>query len=308
MANLTLEGREEVRAYVEEKLKEVPEGKRMKLPKETLEKLLFEEVVLNQEKNIKIKFPVWSGDFLRKLDLSEVDFEDVTWDSLKWKSCNIEYEDDDFEITNNLYSREFKKIYNLQRLNNDYIVNYSGTNANIDLSLSFEFKYVSYFAMDNCDCSNCEEVYFSDEVREKNSYFGNCNLSNSKLKIPSNIIISDIENVNFENCDLSDCIIDLTKIIDICEWDRKSRFNLKNTNATVIFDASNNKVNEIISFEVLEELKKDSFVGCYVNGEFILSPEEIAIKKQEKQELQRLKEEIASLFREQQEEDKPKHV
>ena len=39
-----------------------------------LESLLFEEIVVNKEKGIKLKVPVWSGEFLREIYLSEVDF------------------------------------------------------------------------------------------------------------------------------------------------------------------------------------------------------------------------------------------
>lgn len=47
-----------------------------------LEDLLFEIITLNKEKGIKIKLPIWSGDFLKKIDLSEIDFTDVSWNSL----------------------------------------------------------------------------------------------------------------------------------------------------------------------------------------------------------------------------------
>ena len=77
---------------------------------------------------------------------------------------------------------------------------------------------------------------------------------------------------------------------------------LKGKNAKIQGEIPQLKTGEEAKIEYdLEKLKKDSFAGCYVNGEYILSPEEIAI---EKQEIQRIKEEIASLFREQQEDQK----
>ena len=76
---LNKQGREELRKKIEEQLQNVPEGQRVHLDKELLEELLFETITYNKNTNEKLKLPVWSGDFLRKIDLSEVSFEDVAW-------------------------------------------------------------------------------------------------------------------------------------------------------------------------------------------------------------------------------------
>lgn len=54
--------------------------------------LLFDTYTCNKEKEIKIKLPVWSGEFLQKLDLSQVDFEDVFWCFMEM-DANLDSED-----------------------------------------------------------------------------------------------------------------------------------------------------------------------------------------------------------------------
>ena len=70
---LNLEGRKELRKYVEEFLAKVPEGKRVKINDDVLQTLLFETIIIPYNED-KVKIPVWSGSFLRKIDLSKVSF------------------------------------------------------------------------------------------------------------------------------------------------------------------------------------------------------------------------------------------
>ena len=62
---LSFDGRQELRKATEKLLESVPEGKRIQLPKKTLEMLLFEK---NEKHSDDIAYPFWSGDFLKKLD------------------------------------------------------------------------------------------------------------------------------------------------------------------------------------------------------------------------------------------------
>ena len=70
------------RERIEVMLRKVPEGQRIKLDKDLLEDLLFVKKTVNEEKDIMVKLPVWSGKFLRKIDLSEVSFDNVSWTML----------------------------------------------------------------------------------------------------------------------------------------------------------------------------------------------------------------------------------
>ncbi len=113
------------RERIEVMLRKVPEGQRIKLDKDLLEDLLFVKKTVNEEKDIMVKLPVWSGKFLRKIDLSEVSFDNVSWTMLdNITSIAISK---DFEI-----DEEFvKQLELIQRRNNSRCINYSFTNANI---------------------------------------------------------------------------------------------------------------------------------------------------------------------------------
>ena len=67
--------KKELRANIEEQLKQVPDGQRVHLDKELLEDLIFFKGK-NKDGRV-IKVPVWTGHFLRKIDLSEISFENV---------------------------------------------------------------------------------------------------------------------------------------------------------------------------------------------------------------------------------------
>lgn len=65
-ALLNKEDKEKLRKNVAEQLMKVPEGRRIHLPKELVETLLFEKKIEKKTKDI-VKFVVWSGPFLRNL-------------------------------------------------------------------------------------------------------------------------------------------------------------------------------------------------------------------------------------------------
>ena len=143
--NLSKESKDELRTIIKDNLKNIPDGQQIHLNKDILEFLLFDEIVVNQEKNLKMKIPVWSGEFLRKIDLSEVDFTDVSWQV--FSDSNIRLEeiecDDDFNI----------KIMIIKENNKNYTINYSYTNAVIDLTKSFEAK--------NCVLCRCHNHHYA---------------------------------------------------------------------------------------------------------------------------------------------------
>ena len=80
-----------LRLGIQSMLEDVPEGQRIDLEDpELLDQLLFDTYTErlnglykdrfpNGSPDVKIKYPVWSGPFLSKLDLSSVNFEDVMW-------------------------------------------------------------------------------------------------------------------------------------------------------------------------------------------------------------------------------------
>ena len=72
-------------AYTGKLIEYIQSGKyeifgKIKLDKDILEDLLFDTVKIKRKDiSYTVKLPVWSGRFLEALDLSEVDFSDVSW-------------------------------------------------------------------------------------------------------------------------------------------------------------------------------------------------------------------------------------
>lgn len=174
-----LNSMEMIRKAMELVLTIVPEEKKIELPRETLEKLLFDVVEINSGE--KGKIPVWSGKFLRKLDLSKISFEDVCWTNA--------YLLDEIQ-------EKYKNTYNK-------MIDYSCTNANIDFTKSHEGKINSNNIMvKNCnfadvDLSNVDYSNASICIR-----FLNTDVSNTGIKLGrSSLVVST--NSNFSNVDLS---------------------------------------------------------------------------------------------------------
>lgn len=92
-----------LRKMVKKTLEKVEEGCKIHLEKELLETLLFDtcyEKIKNTcpnplfaGKKVLVKFFVWSGPFLSKIDLREVSFEDVLWSNnidAYFENCNTD--------------------------------------------------------------------------------------------------------------------------------------------------------------------------------------------------------------------------
>lgn len=206
---LSLDERNNLRKTLEKKLENVPEGKRMKLPKELVEELLFEtnisfiddEVLRNKGVDIdkfkKAKFPVWTGDFLRKLDLSEVSFDNVTWDLL---GILLLFEYSGYDVN---------EFYELYRKNDNYEstdssvarrrncrVVFANTNAIIDFSKAYQISSTLGLCISNCDFSN---VDLSKSGLEKMNVVRFSNFSGTHLKG----IEFDLGFNYFEKCDFT---------------------------------------------------------------------------------------------------------
>ncbi len=166
---ISLTDKKEIREKVEAKLKRVAKGKRIKLDKQLLEFLLFDEETMDKEKGLKAKVPVWSGEFLQKIDLSEVDFTNVLWST---------------------------------RDNSDFY----DTNAKIDLTKSFEaitrkaiiLNFCDFGGLDfsSLDLSGIEQVILNDS-----------DIGNTNLVIPKNVILK-ANCSRFDDIDLSGRTID----------------------------------------------------------------------------------------------------
>lgn len=135
-----------LRIELEKMLVEVPQGERIKLERDLLEELIFEcRYVKDSVTKIK-KIIVWTGDFLKKIDLSDVSFDDVDWD----------------------YSKDPTKL------------DFSGTNIKPDFEKSFARRNNLDLEIKNCDFSDAE---LSNVTLCGKCNINDCYFSNSGIKI-----------------------------------------------------------------------------------------------------------------------------
>lgn len=268
---LDLYRKEELRKDIERFLQDVPADQKVTVSKELLEQLLFEEIILNRKRNIVIKLPVWSGEFLQKIDLSQIDFSNVSWAALDYFRNNRNFIKNSNSIAEYLYNLDENRNYcdrtsfvvrlhelkNLERL---FVskVNYNGTNANIDFSKSFESLHQNDIKVMGCSFENCN-VYFSKKFRS--FYLADSDFSNSRMTLPNNVSDLNVKECNFENCDLSRTTFDITRMLLF----GLNLNNLKNTGAKLVF-----KNYKEIYFIML---KQKLLTGCYLNDTLIENDE-----------------------------------
>lgn len=292
---LNTQAKDELRAKIIEQLKNVPKGQRVNLEKELLEDLLFEVITLDKEKDIKVKLPVWSGWFLSKIDLSQVDFSNVSWSMLD-PSQDIGYLEyiDGISVDENVFDRIDKiRTQNIDErydLGYGFLVSYAGTNANIDLTKSFEAIYRKYIEIREC---NFEGVDFSqlDLSGLKGLYLNSSSISQTKLTIPSDIELTGHRSF-FTNIDLSSREIDAYEYFFEDTYNL-SRCDLENTGIRIKLDVE--KFKDGTYKEDLQEVMGEDWVGCYVNGKKIKSVDERqAIAQEKNAEYEKMKEDLIS--------------
>ena len=302
---LNREAKKEMREKIIEMLENVPEGKKVHLRKELLEELLFEVVVLDEEKNIKVKCPAWSGKFLRKIDLSEVDFEDVSFsltdendifiDSLyDLELINTSRKLDEYDQFRNRYEMLFEEFYNsplnIDKDDSEFDYDYSYTNAKIDLMKLFDTKY---YGKINLMCVNLAGVDLSSTIFPNDKKFRidftSCDVSNTNLNFPKHVELS-FWSSNLSNLDLSNRKVNFTSFPpELPGLDDKYDYiyacNLYNTKLNVNLDLNevieycyfnpiDHDFRELVNDPNFQELIKyinENLVGCYINGK-ILSP------------------------------------
>lgn len=288
---LNEKSKNEIREEIVRQLKNVPEGRRVHLDKELLESLLFQSVTYNKEKNEKLKLPVWFGDFLRKIDLSEVSFEDVSWSLIvndKWdypEQAYMEFMD----------KESFDKMPNiLPRLDGGSKIDYSHTNANIDFSKSFEFKKIGKVYLLYCDFNGVD--LSKNDMSNLECY--ECDLANTKIKLSPEMFDNDryssINYTNLKNIDLSKFSVDFIDLIgDKCFFDSNCDFS--NTGLNVSLNLYMDEKDADRRKDLKENLKDlmHNLCGCYIDGKLVHTEEErrtIALDK--KSEYEKMKEEL----------------
>ena len=278
---LNTESKNKLRAKIVEELKGVPANKKVKLDKYLLESLLFDELKYtisngNKTTTLNPRIPVWSGEFLRNIDLSEVDFTNVSWSSLGF-DCKALAEKD------SIFPREILKKIEQKRTsleNRKYLVNYSCSNANIDLSKSFEAINIHNIDIRKCNFAGLD--FSKQELDDINGiYVIESDISGTKLHIP---FTSHLEAYSSSLCglDLSDITID--------GWHYLGYLGGKTTNLTYC-KLCGTHINIDLRLPlpqgfdaILCEAMRTSLINCYINGTLIKSPAKL---KSEKTELQK---------------------
>ena len=280
-----------IREYIEGRICEIPDEQRLQLDKEILEPLLFETITINKEKGIKLKVPIWSGNFLKKIDLSQVDFTNVSWgiqgmDEDSPYSIDINGLDVDPTVNKRIKgiiakgAKKYDEKEHKEHTEEDgeekddkitYLVDYSGTNANIDLTQSFEAlnegvieaRLCNFSGLDfsKTDLSKCREISF-DVV----------DLSGTKLVIPNpNKSKLKAYCSNFDGLDLSSRTINGNKYFDSDTSENLPQCNLHNTAINITLEP--NGLDESDK-EDIKTVMERNWVGCYVNNTKIHSKEE----------------------------------
>ena len=282
ITNLT----EEQRKIIIDVLNNVKEGVLIPLETEYLDSFLFDTYYLDSDKKRCIKLPVCSGPFLRKLDLSKVDFSFVSWIMLTdayspsmESLCELKESFDEIMVIRDRILKE----------NRGYIVDYSGTNANIDLTASYEAQ--NYYSVEVASC-NFEGVDMSKNqsglaaVELFEIY--NSNLGNTNLNIPSRAdlyaINSSLRGIRlgrrqisaYEYCVASSGLSrekDYRKLgkhlpgCDLCQ----TGINIDYCGSLV---EKTRPENARILCDSLKEALINNWRGCYFNGKYIKTTEE----------------------------------
>lgn len=274
--NLNKRGRDELRTKVAEKLKDVPKGKRVILDSKILDQLLFETIVLNHETKEVIKLPYWSGEFLSKIDLSEVDFSDVSW-GFAYGATNLKrfFES---ELSYGRYLSAFGEIFEKNR--GLFCVNYSNTNTKIDFSKSFETKHNGTPSM---VAINFSGVDFSHMDLSDFDSITDCDLSNTGINVNDNFTNNSYSNVIFDNVDFGKITLSAEDFLS-----ETSPFSSKcyfvNSRLSIIYNLVECKKEKGAAkyFSNLGRMiKNGKFNGCYINGKLIKSEEERCQLKEE---------------------------
>ena len=309
--------KDKLRKHIVEQLEKVPDGQRVRLDKDLLEDLLFKVIMVDKEKGIELKLPIWSGYFLKKIDLSQVDFSNVSWGIIRGHFESV----GDFEVycernypalLDEVNGELYEQIIEDRLLRGDYIydINYSGTNANIDLTKSYEAKYKNCIILNSC---NFQGIDFSqqDLAGVGGLRLFHTDVSETKLVVPSDLQFFAYGS-KLEGLDLSTREMDAISCIasyinhDNISWpydDDKNNFfidcDLKNTGIRInvnpdylvqseLEDPTVKQVHDRLQYAVTHK-----WIGCYVNGKMVRSVEEREkLKETKSDEYEQMKAEI----------------
>lgn len=235
--------RNEIRKKYEKEIVQNISNERIIMDSRLLEKLLFEEMIIDKKNGIVAKIPVWSGPFLRKIDLSKIDFSNVSWslfNTLKGTKFS--------HITpTNAGGFDINLIYDLvAAMQNEACpkINFSNTNASIDLTKSFEANYLNMIYLSNCNLTGMD---FSNQDFSNISEFfiWMSDISHTNMTIPKDAKLKSACS-NLSGINLSQRKINLVSYLDTgFVYDKQKNYKYTDKNAEL--EAENNLYYSILN-------------------------------------------------------------
>ena len=254
-----------IREQVAEQLEKVPNGQKIKLPKEILEALIFDYYVAEMKfdagfeslkgQRVPFKLIGWNMLYYHKLDLSEVSFDNVYWGNEQILLC-----------TNSISPKITE-----DKLKYKPIIDLSHTNAKIKFSEAIPIVKMSE-NLNNCHTVICvSNINFSNTDLSNNNIcegfeFISTNLSHTNI----NISISKNNYLRLYYCDLSGVSLfdqHISKeVFKENGFDQKPYISycvLRNTGLNISLPSySYINTNDILKIMITAGNLK----GCYING------------------------------------------
>ena len=254
------------RRYLSDRAKN--EKERITISKDILESLLFETIIYDKENNGILKLPVWSGKVLSKIDLSDVDFEDVAWGLYSdWEEPYRDY----LKYMDPKVARRFSNglLVDIQRTFDSSHIDYSHTNAKIDFSKSFECKVSGKARIHKCRFIG---VDLSNNDTRKIDSIVDSNLADTKLVFyPEYVPLCVMSSL--ENTDMSRLTIDGGPIVLGEPMPFDYYCDLTNTGVNITFNYLDEDVYYISNVNVYNEFV-EHLSGCTINGKLVKSVED----------------------------------
>ena len=193
------------------------------------------------------KIPVWTGSFLKKIDLSGISFENVIWDT------SI--------ISNNqmMIMLTDPNYMNMINTSDSVIKDFSDTNAQIDFSLSFQAKaFIGVNSVANCNFKGV------DLTGAKTDFITNMR----SVNVSDTGFVANLEEFEAIDCDLSG--VNLSNHVIYFVQDENANLDpyrinncvVRNTELNIIVDAMNQDISEDKKVEFFENVENGDFDGC----------------------------------------------
>lgn len=270
---LNAEGIKELREYILELLETVPEGERIKLDTKLLDDLIFFKGK-NQQGEV-IKVPVWTGPFLRKLDLSKLSFKNVFFgigdEIFNFTGKNMKV------MMDAETDKRFKKIKYFNVV--DYVPPMPGNSVVEHMENMIDFSYTNIKINFNEIYGNAiEHTNFSGIDLSASNAFAilwayKCDFSNTNVNF--DFSLNDID-LGLNCCDLSFNNFEGQNIEAKLFVNNPEICYTNGFNNCVWWGTGINVINleKDSSKELASLIKNDSLNGCYVNGVYIKCIEE----------------------------------